>query len=120
MPGALVIMNAIQSLFEYGQMQEPPIWVMWLIELMMILLMAWAFARFSSFRGSLVAGGVILLFLLPFSFYFFKLGVWVDFAIPLLGMEIHQLIAAHDERLMIRNKLEQLHTQNHPNKPIDS
>lgn len=120
MPGALVIMNAIQSLFEYGQMQEPPIWIMWLIELMLILLMAWAFARFSSFRGSLVAGGIILLFLLPFSFYFFKLGVWVDFAIPLLGMEIHQLIAAHDERLLIRKKLEQLHTQNKPNKPIDS
>ncbi|MBV6447143.1 tetratricopeptide repeat protein [Nitrosomonas sp.] len=65
MPGALVIMNAIQSLFEYGQMKEPPILIILIIEIMLILLMAWAFARFSSFRGLLVSGGTILLIILP-------------------------------------------------------
>lgn len=114
MPGTLVILNAIESLAEYGQMQQPPIWIHYLIELILILVMAWAFAQFNSFWGTLVSGGILLLFLLPFSFYFFKLGVWLDFALPLLGMLIHRMFADYEERLLMQKKLQRLQTQHNP------
>jgi len=59
--------------------------------------MAWAFARFNSMLGTFVSGGLIILVLAPVSFYLFKFGVWVDFAIPIIGMQLHQMVAQYEE-----------------------
>ncbi len=115
MPGALIILNAIKSLHLFGQIEAPPAWVKWGIELLLILLMAWAFARFDSLKGTLLTGLVIILTLLPVSFYFFKYGLWVDFALPLLGMQFHQLVAEYEAGIAMKKRLnnQQTDTENH-------
>lgn len=101
MPGAMIILNAIKSLHLFGQITQPRPIVKWILELGLIVLIGWAFARFSSFYGTIVSGIVIIITLLPVSFYFFKYGLWVDFAIPLLGMQFHQFVAQYEESIAL-------------------
>ncbi len=105
MPGAMIILNAIKSLHLYGQIAPPHAVIKWVLEIGLIILMSWAFARYNSMKGTLVTGTVIIIILLPVSFYFFKYGLWIDFALPLLGMQFHQLIAQYEENIAIRNRL---------------
>jgi CHASE2 domain-containing sensor protein len=95
MPGALIIANAIKSLALYGQMDTPPAWLQWTAKLTIIFFAAWIFMSFRSLLGVVVAGTVILLVLVPINFYFFKYGLWIDFALPLLAMLIHRAIAEY-------------------------
>ena len=108
MPGALVVLNAIKSLHLFGQIKAPSLAFKGFIELALIVLMAWAYARLGSGWGTLLTGGVIVVTLLPISFYFFKYGVWVDLALPLLGMQLHQLVAAKEEDLALKRRLEKM------------
>jgi len=95
MPGALIIANAIKSLALYGQLDTPPTWLQWTAKLTIILFAAWIFMSFRSLLGVIVAGAVILLLLVPINFHFFKYGLWIDFALPLLAMLIHRGIAEY-------------------------
>ncbi|MDX2413128.1 MAG: CHASE2 domain-containing protein [Woeseiaceae bacterium] len=95
MPGALIIANAIKSLALYGQMETPPAWLQWTAKLTIIFFAAWIFMSFRSLLGVVVAGTVILLVLVPINFYFFKYGLWIDFALPLFAMLIHRAIAEY-------------------------
>lgn len=95
MPGALIIANAIKSLALYGQMDTPPAWLQWTAKLTIIFFAAWVFMSFRSLLGVVVAGAVILLVLVPINFYFFKYGLWIDFALPLFAMLIHRAIAEY-------------------------
>lgn len=108
MPGALIVLNAIKSLHLFGQIKPPSAVVKWGIEVALIVLMAWAFARFDSLKGTLLTGLVIVVTLLPVSFYFFKYGLWVDFALPLLGMQFHQLVAEYEESVAMKRHLRTL------------
>ena len=98
MPGSMILLNAIKSLHEWGEISAPPWWVKLLIELVLIIGMAYTYARMKSIKASLLVSTGILLTLCPISFYFFKYGVWVDFALPLIGMQLHDLIAEMEER----------------------
>ena len=42
------------------------------------------FALFSSFFGMLISGAVIIIVMVPFSFWLFEYGVWLNFAIALV------------------------------------
>ena len=53
--------------------------------------------RFSSFWGLLLSGGFIVLLLLPASFVLFRYGVWLDFAIPLLAVQLYQMVVEFRE-----------------------
>jgi len=107
MPGMMIILNAIQSFHHYGQTSTPPNAVKWLIEALLILLMAWAFARFNPSLGALISGVVMVLVLLPLSFYFFKFGVWVDFSVPIIGMQLHQWVAQYEAEHQQHHRLQQ-------------
>lgn len=91
MPGALVIINSIQSLFQYGEFHSPPFWAELIIVVSLIMLMSMAFALMSSFKAQLLSSVLIILVLLPLSFWLFRSGVWLDFALPLLGVQIHDI-----------------------------
>jgi CHASE2 domain-containing sensor protein len=96
-PGALILANAIHSLLQYGQIEPPATWQKLLIEAFLILIMSLAFAWFNSFWGMLVSGAIIIIILLPASFMLFKYGVWLDFAIPLIAVQLHQMAAEFEE-----------------------
>jgi CHASE2 domain-containing sensor protein len=91
MPGALVLINAIHSLQQYGELTGSPWYVKLLIEAILIVMMSLAFAWFDSFWGMVVSGAVIILSLLPLSFMVFRYGIWLDFAIPLVAVQLHQM-----------------------------
>jgi len=91
MPGAMVLVNAIHSLLQYGVLSPPPMWIMLLVQSLLILLISIIFSRFDSFWGLLVSGGMVILLLLPVSFWIFRYGIWVDFALPLLAVQFHHM-----------------------------
>lgn len=93
MPGTLVLINATQSLYRHGELTAPPLYVKLLVEAVLIVVMSLAFARFSSFWGMMASGLFIIAALLPISFFLFRYGVWLDFAIPLLGVQLHKIAA---------------------------
>ncbi len=97
MPGALVLINAIHSLQQYGELTGPLWYLKLLIEAFLIVVMSLAFAWFNSFRGTVVSGTFIILWLLPLSFIVFRYGVWLDFAIPLVAVQLHQLVEGFQE-----------------------
>ncbi|SEH04616.1 CHASE2 domain protein [Candidatus Venteria ishoeyi] len=106
MPGAMIIVNAIKSFYQFGQITPPPGWAKWGLEFLLIVLMAWAFARFSSMLATVLTGLVIMSILMPVSFYFFKFGIWIDFALPVFGMQLHQMVAQYEEEHAMRKQLQ--------------
>lgn len=103
MSGTLIIVNAIKSFVMHGQLKPPPLWLKWGLALAMIVLMAWAFAKFNSLRATLISGLVLVVGLLPLSYWLFKFGIWVDFAVPIVAMQFHQLLAKRaEERALLQ------------------
>jgi len=97
MPGTFIIINAIHSLVQYGELQRPPRWVTGVVTALVIVVVSVVFAMFTSFAGTVIAGVIIILLLLPISFWLFQAGVWFEFAIPLTGVLLHHLYADVEE-----------------------
>ena len=91
MPGAMIILNSLRSLFTYGVDHHPSWMVSVFIEVGLIILMSFFFKWFNSFWGMLLSGAIIIVILLPASLFAFHYGVWLDFAIPLGAVQIHRL-----------------------------
>lgn len=104
MPGALVVLNAVKSLHLFGQIRAPAGWVKLGLEIVLILLMALAFSSLGSMKGAIVVGLIIVIVLLPISFHYFKYGIWLELAVPILAMQIHQVIAEYEEGLHAKEK----------------
>jgi CHASE2 domain-containing sensor protein len=101
MPGVLVIANAIHSLLQFGELTPPPLWAIVLIQALFIFIMSLAFALFSSFFGMLISGVVIIIVMVPFSFWLFEYGVWLDFAIALVIVQLNEMAMAYRELLQM-------------------
>lgn len=99
MPGALVLINAIHSMLQYGELNAPPNWLLLLGVAFVIIMMSILFTRYPSFWGMTLSGLVIILLILPISFYLFKYGVWLNFAIPLLIVQWRQMAANYQEAI---------------------
>jgi hypothetical protein len=69
---------------------------------------SWVFTRFHGLLETVVSGAIIVIILVPVSFHFFKFGLWVDFAVPLIGMLFHQLTVKYEESVVMKNKLKNL------------
>ncbi len=92
-PGALIILDATHSLIRYGEIQSLSIPGKLLIEIVLVIFMSYVFSRFNEFWSMFFAGAFIYACLLPLSFILFKSGVWLDFAIPLIGIQLRQTAA---------------------------
>ncbi len=97
MPGVLVLINAIHSLQQHGEMTPPPLYLKLLITVLLILMISLTFTRLHSFRAMVVASLAIIIGLLPVSYYWFKTGVWLDFVIPLCAVMLHWMAARFEE-----------------------
>lgn len=97
MPGTWVLVNATHSLLQHGELTPPHEWVKWLTEAILIVIMSLAFVYFKSFYGMLVSGIVIIIGMIPVTFWLFEYGVWLDFAIPLIAVQIHYMHARYEE-----------------------
>ncbi len=83
MPGALIIINAIQTLLEYGEIKPLSAGIKFLTYLGLIMLMSLVLARFGYGLGSIILGLFVLLVLMPISILLFNYGIWLDFMLPL-------------------------------------
>ncbi|MDM8565014.1 CHASE2 domain-containing protein [Candidatus Halobeggiatoa sp. HSG11] len=95
--GGVIIINAVKSFYMFGQIGPPPLWLQLLLEIILIVCMAWLFSRFNSKIATFIVGIFIVIILIPISFYFFKFGIWIDFALPILAMQFYQMIAQYEE-----------------------
>jgi len=100
MPGAAILINATHSLLQYGQMQKPKLWIMIIAELIMIFVASVVFALLHSFVAKLVGGLIVLVAMVPITFYVFKYGIWLDFALPFLAIQIHETIAKWEQTIV--------------------
>jgi len=93
MPGAMVVINAIHSLGANGTLEPPGPVLRLTIVVLLVLMMSLIFAQLSSFFSFLVASALVLILLVPVSFLMFRFGVWVDFALPLVAVQLHEFAA---------------------------
>lgn len=97
MPGGLILANATQSLSQYNVLRATTGPVRWLLLLGLIVVVSIIFARMHYFWAQIASSAVIVIALLPFSFLFFKSGQWLDFAGPLVAVQIHHAIAEFED-----------------------
>jgi CHASE2 domain len=102
MPGAVVLLNAIDSMTRHRIVGAPSVWVTAPLALAMIVVVGYAFARWSSLLGTVIATSAILAVLPWLSFSLFKYGVWLDFALPLAGIQVHKIITSMEEHFARR------------------
>ena len=83
MPGALIIINAINSLFFDEKIPSLHVWQKLGLLTLLVFLMSVFFTRFHSFVGMLISYIVILLILVPAILISFRACILFDFGIPL-------------------------------------
>lgn len=100
MPGALVLINAIDSLCTVGVLQPPKLWQKLLIIVVILVAVSAAFARLPTFWAATAMMAAIVCLLGPISFWLIKgHGVWVDFTVPIIGIYFHREWEELHERL---------------------
>lgn len=99
MSGPLLIANSLDSLLEPGLLQPPPPLARWMLVLISIVFVGWVFARFDSVVGTLVILVTFLPLLLAINYIFLQYGLWLDFAVPLLGLFVHRVVKGAEQYL---------------------
>ncbi len=97
MPGALVILNAVKSLQQFGPLRPLDWWVILVVQIMLILVMSYAFARLDSLRATVAVNLGVIAILGVTSFYLFRMGVWLEVAVPILGVQLYSFLDDFDE-----------------------
>jgi CHASE2 domain-containing sensor protein len=91
MPGALVILNAVKSLRQFGPLHALDAWTTRVVQLVLVLVISYVFAHLDSLRATLVVNlGVIAIGGVA-SFFLFQTGVWIEVAVPVLGVQAYNL-----------------------------
>ena len=104
MPGMNIVVNAIQSLRAHGEAREPSPVLKWVVMLTLLLLASLAYARYDPFVATLLIIPLIYVAVLPISFFLFQSGVWLDFTAPVLGAQLHELVANAEDSWARRGK----------------
>ncbi|MBV9341124.1 MAG: CHASE2 domain-containing protein [Acidobacteria bacterium] len=102
MPGALIIINSIHSLTQYGQIQPKTRFVEFLLGAAGIVIVA-AFFAWIHHLWAMLLSALVVLFLSGFvSFELFKSGQWLNFALPLLAIWVHNFLDAAREGFKLK------------------
>jgi len=91
MPGALVIINAVHSLLEYGIIKPISNLSKWLIVVILVVLMSIILLCVPFILGQFFNLLVVLVMLLS-SIILFRFGYWLDFTIPIVFAQLYQII----------------------------
>ena len=98
LPGSVVLMNAIDAMVRYPLVQKPSGWISWPLVFMLIVFVGYVFARWNSALGPLICTAIGVPMLAALSFYLFTYGVWLDFALPVIGILAHREFKSFEER----------------------
>ena len=91
MPGSLIVINAIDSLIQHGQMTTPAAWIQLLTAIILLSIVSLIATRFPTALGTKISLAVLVMMLVPLSVYFFRYGVWLDFALPVAAVKFFDL-----------------------------
>ncbi|THB62816.1 MAG: CHASE2 domain-containing protein [Desulfovibrio sp.] len=92
MPGPMIILNSVDTFLRFGAVKKPPLVLRLLIIMALILVMSVCFQRFSSFLGMVLSALVVVLALIPLTFWLFRDGFWIDFAVPLIAVQVYKIV----------------------------
>lgn len=103
MPGSVIIINAIHSLINYESVEKTSLICLIIANIAMITLLTLIYARFSPLEASLICIFLYVVFILPMTMFFFKSGILLNFAVPLIVVQIFEIINLA-QRLSRRNQ----------------
>lgn len=98
MPGSLVIINAIQSLSSIGEVHPPSFGVILLVELALLVITSLLFTSLPPKQAALLSTGFVTFVVFPVACLLFKDGVWLNFSLPLIAVQLHELISTAEEK----------------------
>jgi len=106
MPGALIIINAIHSLLtlDEGTIQPLNIYLRLLIMAILIVIMSILLIKFDSAWGKMISGVSLILILLLPAILLYEQGIWMDYTIPLLIVQLYQIMNDFEEMRQMRKK----------------
>jgi CHASE2 domain-containing sensor protein len=104
MPGAMILINSIHSLSQYEELQPPSCMTEYGLLIVLLFLMSLLFAGSHHFWAMLVSGALVIFLLVPLSVWFFQHGRWLDYAIPLVVVQLHNMTAECEEALEVRKR----------------
>lgn len=90
MPGALVLVNAIDTLQTTGILQSPPTWIKLVFVVLMLVGISAVFALLSALWATVLMLVLIGLTMAPLSFWFLKKGIWLDFGAPIMAIYLRR------------------------------
>ena len=89
MPGALVVINEMNALLEFGQIRELNPRIKWTVLVALIIAFSLSFSYFTKAWGTRVARFVVNAILIPLSLWLFQYGWWLDVVFPLLVLQAY-------------------------------
>jgi CHASE2 domain-containing sensor protein len=92
MPGALILINAMHTLLQVGELRPLNLWLSAVIQIAFIIVMSLTFQRWNSFLGAAAVLAVIVLGIMPLSLWGLRSGMWLDFVAPLLAVQVFQIV----------------------------
>jgi CHASE2 domain-containing sensor protein len=99
MPGAAILMNSTYSLLQFGALRTPSGGLVVATQVTILAMLSLVFARLPLYWSLTVGPAVIAVVLVPFSLWLFRHGLWLDFAIPLLMLQVLALLRKHGDRI---------------------
>jgi CHASE2 domain-containing sensor protein len=94
MPGGLIIINAIHSLLSnQGEIRPVDTLSKVLLVAIVTVVITWIFTFVSTFLRGLIVGIIALIIAIWMSILLLNVGIWINFALPLLAVEICEIMA---------------------------
>jgi hypothetical protein len=91
MPGGLVVLNAIHSLLQHGEIKPLSYWENFGWTVLSLVIVGFLFVLIGESFWWYVVTGTITIVSIPLSVFFLGEGIWINFAFPLLAIHIHQI-----------------------------
>ena len=98
MPGTLVLINAIQALITDDRIHEVPLWLRFLIEAVLIIAVSAMFLFVGAARAMMASTVLVIACAVTIGYDFLNRGYWIDPVLPLISIQIHELIALLEHR----------------------
>lgn len=92
-PGSLIILNAIYSLLQYGELPTLPVAVKLLLAIVLLLISSLVFVHWQSVQGIIFVSVIVDLLCFTIFLLLYQQGWWVesDLLIPLVVVQVYQL-----------------------------
>ena len=103
MSGAMVLVNAIDSMAKHRLMQRPSTLLTFLVSFILIVIVGYLFVKWDSTTGTTLATIAVIVTAGVASFFLFAHGVWLDFAAPIIGIQMHRRWADFEEKIERRH-----------------